>query len=110
MRWEVHRIGYIYLFYVSEHTAYSKSPRRPPLCISLGNHREWREKPEEPPPARAVPQSRFLNANQAADYSQPCEVGRSFCFFEIHPRCRSPPNKPASVTRYTNLFGNVVYI
>ena len=93
MRWFTLRIEIIRQYYVPGHTAYGKTFRRPPLCISHENYREWREKTEEPPPARAVLQQRLLNAYQAADYSQPCEIGRFFCFLGHYTRCRSPPNK-----------------
>lgn len=110
MRWNPHRIEMIRQYYVPGYTAYGKDFGHPPLCISRSrkSQREWTEKSEEPPPVRAVLQSKSLNAYQAADYSQLCEVGRSFCFSEHHPRYRSPPSKSASVTRYTNLLGKVV--
>ena len=81
MRWFILRIEMIHPYYLSEHTASSQAYRHLPLCISRGRNKEWRAKPEKPPPARAALQSRSLNAYQAADDSQPCEVGRFFLFF-----------------------------
>lgn len=105
MRWNLRRIEMIRQYYVPGHTAYGKTIRRPPLCISHGNYREWRVKPEEPPPARTVLQRKSLNAYQAADTSQICEIGRFFCFLGQYPKCRSPPNKLNTTVPYINLFG-----
>lgn len=96
------RIEIIRQYYVPGHTAYGKTFRRPPLCISHRNNREWRVNSEEPPPARAVLQRRFLNAYQAADDSQSCEVGRFFCFSGLYPRYRSPPSQFALFVPATN--------
>lgn len=85
MRWFILRVEMIRQYYMPGYTAYGKDFGHPPLCISHKTHRELREKPEEPPPARAVIQRRSLNAYQAADHSQPCEVGRSFCFLSSIP-------------------------
>ena len=95
MRWNFHHIEIIRQCYVPGHTAYGKAFRRPPLCISRIRYKEWRIKPEEPPPVRAVLQSRSLNAYQAADTSQSCEIGRFFYFSGHCLRCRSPPGQYA---------------
>lgn len=105
MRWNLHRIEMIRQNYVPKHTAYAKTFRRPPLCISRKKYREWRTQPEEPSPVRAVLQSRSLNAYQVADYSQSCEIGRLFCFSGHFARCRSPPSKSNLVAPHMNLFG-----
>ena len=105
MRWSFHRIEIICQYYVPRHTAYGKIFRRPPLCISYRKNREWRVKPEEPPPVRAAKQSKYLNAYLAADFSQISETGRSFCFLGQLPRCRSPPDKFIVLRCYMNLPG-----
>lgn len=92
MRWNLHRIEMI-RYYVPRHTAYGKTARRPPICISYDNPREWRGKPEEPPPAQVATQYDSLNAYQAADYSQSCEAGCFFCFLRQYLKCRSPPDR-----------------
>lgn len=96
MRWFILRIEMIRPYYVLEHTAYKQAYRHLTLCILRGKNKERSYEPEKPPPARAVLQSRLLNAYQAADDSQSCEVDRSFCFPGHEPRCRSPPSQSVS--------------
>ena len=81
MRWTIHRIEDIRRYDVPGHTAYLKAFRRLCLGFSRRNKREPVAKPTEPPPARSVTSTRYLNAYQAADFPQFCGVGR---FFFIH--------------------------
>lgn len=104
MRWSLPRIEMICQCYVSGHTAYSRTFRHPSLYISHKVHRKWGESSEEPPPARAILQSKSLNVYQAANCSQSSEVSRSFLLHELFPQCRSPPNKPL-IAKHMSLFG-----
>lgn len=91
MRWTIHRIENVRRYDVPGHTAYLKAFRRPCLGFSRRNRREPVEKSTKPPPARSVTSTRYLNAYQAAEFSQLCGFGRSFYTYGVYPRCRSPP-------------------
>lgn len=91
MRWKIHRIEDIRRYDVPGHTAYLKAFRRPRLRFFRRNKREPALKSTEPPPARSVTSTRYLNVYQAAEFSQLCGFGRSFYTYQSYPRCRSPP-------------------
>ena len=99
MRWICHRIEDTHRYDIPGHTAYLNTFSRPCHKSFCRRKRESANQSTKPPPARPVTSTRYLNAYQAADFSQFSGVGRSFFAYRHRPRCRSPPIK---TSRFTN--------
>ncbi len=104
MRWVICHIEDIRRYEAPGHTAYLNAFRRPCLSFFSRNSREAVQKATEPPPARPVTSTRYPNAYQAADFTQLCEVGRTFFVYRHQTRCRSPPIKISRLPSVTINF------